>query len=162
VAFIADNLLFYVFLYIPGIVVLMAAQTEESTGTAIIYLLALVGAIWLVLHDVIFQGAGPGKRMMGLRVVTSRDGVSHLSYGQAILRWLGQAIPFFNLIDLSVPFRDPLMRRYGDRWAGTRVLDSPWALAKARDKAKSRLSRKGVELAPANLMTMGQFAQIAE
>jgi uncharacterized RDD family membrane protein YckC len=162
VAIIADNLLFYAFLYVPGVVLLTAAGTEEGTATAIIYLLALVGALWLVLHDVVFRGAGPGKRMAGLSVVSSRDGVSHLSYGQAVLRWLGQAIPFFNLIDLSVPFRDPLMRRYGDRWAGTRVIDTPGALVKARAQARSRLAMKGVELAPVKLMTMSQFAQIAE
>ena len=101
-----------------------------------------------------------GKRATGLRVVQSKDGKTPLTNGQGVVRWLSQFIPFFNLVDLSVPYRDPLLRRYGDRWAGTRVIDTERKLAKVREKLARRLIKKGVQPAPEVGMTMEGLARL--
>ena len=55
-----------------------------------------------------FGGAGPGKRIAGLRVVQSKDGKTPLTYGQGIVRWLSQLIPIFNLFDaIGAPIKIP-------------------------------------------------------
>src|SRR5262249_9180348 len=136
------------------------AGLDPATASILANLFGLGGSIVFIFRDVLFGGAGPGKRLVGLRVVTQRDGVTALGPGPAGLRWVRLAIPFFNLVDLSVPFRDPLQRRYGDRWAGTRVIDTPGKLEKARAQAQALLAKKGVELAPVPMMTMEQFARI--
>jgi uncharacterized RDD family membrane protein YckC len=165
-AYLLDGLLIYLFSFLVGfLVAILAGQGAQAaqpggTGSALINVLILVGAVWFIFRDVLQGGAGPGKRLLGLRVVSQRDGASPLGYGQAILRWLSLAIPFFNLVDLSVPFRDPLLRRYGDRWAGTRVIETATKLEKVRAQAKAALAKKEVELPPLKTMTMEQFAQI--
>jgi uncharacterized RDD family membrane protein YckC len=113
------------------------------------------------LRDSLFGGAGVGKRAAGLRVVQSKDGSSPLTYGQGVVRWLSQFIPIFNLVDLAVPFRDPLLRRYGDRWAGTRVIDSQRSIAKVQRKIAKRLVKKGVQPPPQLEMTMEGLARLA-
>lgn len=90
----------------------------------------------------------------------TKDGKTPLTNGQGVVRWLSQFIPLFNLVDLSVPYRDPLMRRYGDRWAGTRVIDTEQRLAKVRAKIDRRLIKKGILPAPAVGMTMEDLARI--
>ena len=72
-----------------------------------------------------------------------------------------QFIPIFNLVDAIAPYYDPLLRRYGDRWAGTRVLDTPSKLEKDRAKLARRLIKKGVQPAPQVGMTMEDLARIA-
>jgi uncharacterized RDD family membrane protein YckC len=161
-AFWLDNFLFYTCVYALGIGVLLVIGMSEDTFQAFFSLVVLAATVLFLFRDTLFAGAGPGKRLFGLRVVTQRDGTSPLGYGQAVLRWVSLAIPIFNLFDLSVPFRDPLLRRYGDRWAGTRVIDTPRALEKARAKTRAGLAKKGVQLPPPETMTMEQFAQIAE
>ena len=99
----------------------------------------------LFARDSLFGGAGIGKRLAGLRVVQTKDGRTPLGYGQGVVRWLSQFIPIFNLVDAVAPYYDPLLRRYGDRWAGTRVLDSDRKLAKDRYKLARRLIKKGVQ-----------------
>jgi hypothetical protein len=64
------------------------------------------------------------------------------------LRWLSLYIPLYNLFDAFAPLRDPLQRRYGDRWAGTRVIDTEAKLAKARAKVQNKLAQKGITMAP--------------
>ena len=109
--------------YLPFIIAAAALaflRLPEDQITIILYALYFVCFIVLFFfRDTLFGGAGVGKRAAGLRVVQSKDGTSPLTYGQGVVRWLSQFIPIFNLIDLMAPFRDPLLRRYGDRWAGT-------------------------------------------
>jgi uncharacterized RDD family membrane protein YckC len=116
---------------------------------AVINVAQLGGVLLLFVRDGLFGGAGPGKRLMGLRVVRIEDGTSPPGIGRGALRWVSQAIPFFNLVDALVPLRDPLQRRYGDRWARTRVIDTEAKLATARARVRDRLARKGVMLATA-------------
>jgi uncharacterized RDD family membrane protein YckC len=162
--FVALILDYCVFIYFPVIAAVPLAMFlgYETAAALSINIAQLVGVCLLFVRDAIFRGAGPGKRVMGLRVVQTKDGHSPLTIGQGILRWLSVLIPFFNLVDLSVPFRDPLWRRYGDRWAGTRVLDSESKLAKVRaNVARRMITKKGIQ-PPAELATtMEGLARLA-
>lgn len=158
-AVILDFLGFVYFpLFATGVAIAAAGVAE--TAAPLIYVVQFGGLLMIFVRDAAFGGAGPGKRIMGLRVVSSKDGRTPVSYGQGFLRWLSQFIPFYNLVDLSVPFRDPQLRRFGDRWAGTRVLDTEHKLEKVREKTARRLIRKGIKPAEEFGMTMEQFAQI--
>jgi uncharacterized RDD family membrane protein YckC len=152
VAFIADSALFN---YVPVALALALSAAE----TLWVGLAQVAGAVVFMLRDALFGGAGPGKRLMGLRVVKAQDGTP-LSYGQAFLRWISLAIPLFNLVDLSISYRDRLQRRYGDRWAKTRVIDTGRTLARVRAKIRNWLARKDVTLASEGGMTMKQFARL--
>jgi len=71
-------------------------------------------------------------------------------------------IPFFNLFDLSAPFRDPLMRRYGDRWAGTRVIDTDSKVSRLRQEIAYRLfNKKNVQLTNPVQTPLSEFARTA-
>ena len=105
----------------------------------------------LFFRDSLFGGAGLGKRITGLRVVQSTDGRTPLTYGQGVVRWLSQFIPIFNLIDAVAPYYDPLLRRYGDRWAGTRVLDTRAKLEKDREKLAQTIDQEGSSACSARL-----------
>jgi uncharacterized RDD family membrane protein YckC len=161
VAFILDEvlLLFLPFLAVTPLTLILG---DPATAVLMVYAAQLVGVCLFVARDTIFRGAGPGKRVMGLKVVQTKDGKSPLTIGQGILRWLSILIPVFQLFDLSVPYRDPLWRRYGDRWAGTRVLDSERKLAKTRDKvARRMITKKGIQPPQELPMTMEGLARLA-
>ncbi len=162
VAWMAD---IFLLIYFPLIaatgVVLLLGMGTQTLGTIIIYGVNLASACLLLFRDSLFGGAGLGKRIMGLHVVQSKDGTTPLTHGQGFVRYLSQFIPFFNLFDAAVPYRDPLIRRFGDRWAGTRVIDTAGKLAKARGKIARRLIKKGVQPASVVGMTMEGFARIA-
>jgi uncharacterized RDD family membrane protein YckC len=160
VAIILDFALFF---YIP-IFALAFAMTLTGAGhinEPLLYAVQAVGLCLFFVRDSMLHGSGPGKRALGLRVVKTTDGHTPLSHGQGALRWLSQFIPFFNLVDLSVPYRDPLLRRFGDRWAGTRVLDTEPKLARLRGKRALSLIRKGVQPAQTVDMTMEDLARLA-
>jgi uncharacterized RDD family membrane protein YckC len=160
-ALILDTLLLvYVPTIVAGIAIVALRLSEQATALAI-NLVSLVGVCLIFVRDSLFGGAGIGKRITGLRVVQSKDGKSPLTFGQGIVRWLSQAIPFFNLVDASVPYWDPLLRRFGDRWAGTRVLDSERKLGKVRAKIAYRLFKKRIQPPPELGMTMEDLARLA-
>jgi uncharacterized RDD family membrane protein YckC len=161
VALIIDNI---IFLTIPVIIVAVIVGFMGIAGTQAVLIINLVqyGSLALLfIRDSLFGGAGLGKRATGLRVVQSQDGKTPLTHRQGFVRWLTYFIPFFNLVDFSVPYRDPLLRRYGDRWAGTRVLDTERKLANVREKLARSLIKKGVQPAQELGMTMEKLAQIA-
>ena len=54
----------------------------------------------------------------------------------------------------------PCFAAIGDRWAGTRVIDTERKLAKGRQKIARRLIKKGVQPAPEFGMTMEGLARI--
>lgn len=155
-ALVLDSLLF---ITVPSWVFMAVTQARESP---IIYLIYFVGNLVLFFRDSMFGGAGLGKRLAGLRVVQAEDGASPPTVGQGILRWTSQWIPIFNFVDAFAPLRDPLQRRYGDRWAKTRVVDTESRLAKARQQVAKRLAKKGVTLDPEIGMSQVEFARIAE
>ena len=73
---------------------------------------------------------------------------------------MSQFVPIFNLVDAAAAYSDPLLRRYGDRWAGTRVIDTEKKLAKDRDKIARRLIKRGVQLPPKFGLTMEGLARL--
>jgi uncharacterized RDD family membrane protein YckC len=160
-AWILDN---FLLVYVPIIITsfaLVALGVSVDSAQLITNLISLVFLLFLFFRDSLLGGAGPGKRMTGLRVVQSADGSTPLTNKQGLVRWLSQFIPFFNLYDAAVPFRDPLLRRVGDKWAKTRVLDTPRKLEKARAKVASKLLRKGLQ-PPAQVgLTMEGLARLA-
>jgi uncharacterized RDD family membrane protein YckC len=152
-ALFLDNILLFVVPFYGVVIALIAlGARDSSTTTATIYIVQAISIGLIFFRDALFRGAGPGKRSAGLRVVQSRDGTTPLSYSQAIVRWLSQCIPIFNLFDATAAYSDPLLRRYGDRWAGTRVIDTERRLAKDREKIAQRLIKKGVQPPPGFVM----------
>jgi uncharacterized RDD family membrane protein YckC len=149
-----------IFNYIPIIAAIPLATAMQESGELVINLFQIGGGFLFLLRDSLFRGAGPGKRLAGLRVVKGQDGTTPIGHGQGILRWLSQFIPLFNLFDAFVPLRDPLLRRYGDRWAKTRVIDTPRRLTKTREKVRRWLAKKGVKVEVEPGMTMERFAQL--
>jgi uncharacterized RDD family membrane protein YckC len=158
-AFIVDMFLFN---YIPQLLIVPFLVVSGGTGISVVYLVQAAGGLLFLLHDALFRGAGPGKRLAGIQVVQAQDGVTPLTYWQGIVRSFIHAIPLFNLVDASVSYRDSLQRRYGDRWAKTRVIDTPRKLEKDRVKAQLKMAKKGIEPVLTSGMTMEQFARIAE
>ena len=137
-----------ILVYMPifvGVLALSALSPDAARNMIIVNILQLGAICLLFVRDSLFGGAGIGKRITGLRVVQSRDGRSPLTFGQGIVRWLSQFIPIFNLVDIIVPYSDPLLRRYGDRWAGTRVLDSERKLVKVQAKLAKRMFKKRIQ-----------------
>jgi uncharacterized RDD family membrane protein YckC len=160
-ALIVDNLLL---LYVPRLAALagLSVVGVSQAQIPLIVNVVQVGSFGLLfVRDSLFRGAGIGKRIAGLRVVQTTDGKTPLTYGQGVVRWLSQFIPIFNLADAIAPYYDPLLRRYGDRWAGTRVLDTETKLAKDRQKIAKRLITKGVRPATELEMTMEKLARLA-
>ena len=150
--------------YIPftvAVVTLRALGPGQSQMGLVLNVVQLGCLALFLFRDSVFGGAGIGKRLTGLRVVQSKDGATPLTYVQGIVRWLSQYIPVFNLYDASVPYRDPLLRRIGDRWASTRVIDTERKLAKTREKTARRLIKKGIQPAPELGMTMADLARLA-
>jgi uncharacterized RDD family membrane protein YckC len=162
-AIILDSVLLYIACFIAPIAVvgfLQASGTLEESrfGLAMAYGGALAYTLLFLFRD---RLGGFGKRAFSLRVVQARDGESPLTYGQAFLRWLSLMIPVFILFDCSVPFRDPLVRRYGDRWAGTRVIDTEKKLSQIRRRILERLLwKKQVRLLNPVQTPMSAFARI--
>ena len=154
---------YIIFLYVPAIIagIIVAAAGVGEGGFLLVYLAQIVGILLIFGRDALFGGAGPGKRGAGLRVVQSKDGQTPLTLGQGIMRWLSQLIPIFNLFDAMAAYQDPLQRRYGDKWASTRVLDTERKLARDRDKVARRLlKKKGILPPPEFPMTMEGLARV--
>jgi uncharacterized RDD family membrane protein YckC len=158
VAFIGDSFLFNL---VPtwGTAGVIAAAGAAESAFALVNLVSAAGSIAFLVRDPLMGGAGPGKRLLGLKVVQHADGVTPLSYGQGVVRWLGHLIPIFNLFDAQRAYSDPLMRRFGDSWAKTRVLDVPQKVDKARAKVADKLQRKGIDYPTVTVMPLEEFAR---
>ncbi|HZW31506.1 MAG TPA: RDD family protein [Isosphaeraceae bacterium] len=161
VAMIFDICMFLYFpIIVAGIIAGAVFGAGETVASLLIFIIDLIGVGLLFVRDSLLRGAGLGKRSAGLRVVQSRDGKTPLTIGQGVLRWLSQFVPIFNLVDAAAAYSDPLLRRYGDRWAGTRVIDTEKKLAKDRDKIARRLIKRGVQLPPKFGLTMEGLARL--
>ena len=96
--FVDTGILFYVpFIVAVGILAVLGAG--QSQAQLVINVVQLGCLALFFFRDSLFRGAGIGKRLTGLRVVQSKDGKTPLTYGQGVVRWLSQFIPFFNLVD---------------------------------------------------------------
>jgi uncharacterized RDD family membrane protein YckC len=168
-AWLLDMFLFYmVFLLVPLAVVAglhAAGVVDVNSGIIAGVYYGMTAFFWIgfAVRDRLLGDAGLGKRIFGLKVVRTSDGAARQSYGQAFVRWLPVLIPIFVLFDFSVPMRDPLMRRYGDRWAGTRVIDTEGWLSEVRRRIQERLFRKkGIRLLNPIQTRMSTFARTVE
>ena len=86
------------------------------------YLLALLlGVGYMLLRDSLNGGRSFGKKFMGLKVV---KGSAPCSRKDSLLRNITLAIPLLNLIDLIMPFVDAEGMRFGDKIAGTQVVEA--------------------------------------
>jgi len=161
-ALLVDQFLFIFFPLFAFPIVMGAVFGQVALEAVLVYALPLLaGTILFLVRDAVFAGAGPGKRLFGLRVVSTKGATSSPGFGQGIARWLSQFTPVFNLLDAFVPLHDPLQRRYGDRWAKTRVIDTPQRLEKARRRVRAQLAKKGVAVVSEPRMTMEEFARLA-
>src|SRR5262249_11716532 len=88
-AYLLAGLLFYLYFLLLAALIGASAgplglDNAPGEATALLNVLLLIGTVWFIFRDVLQRGGGPGKRLVGLRVVSQRDGVSPLGYGQAI------------------------------------------------------------------------------
>jgi uncharacterized RDD family membrane protein YckC len=163
-ALIVDSFFLYVVTFVVAFLVGFSLGraglvTSKAALNIVGYGVGFVFALGFVFRDSLFGSSGPGKRVVGLRVVRTTDGQTPVGYGQAFLRWLAMSIPVFGLFDVSAPYRDPLMRRYGDRWAGTRVIDTESRIKLVRDQILRRLRKKGIQLLNPVQTPMSTFAR---
>lgn len=128
-------------------------------GMAAFTLVIFVGEWWYgVLFEVLGNGATPGKRVMGLRVVHA-DGTP-VGWGASVIRNFMLAIDFF-----PPPFGAGLVsclasrdfQRLGDRAAGTLVvhLERPRALSSDDDE---RVVAPPIALGPNEQLALSEFA----
>ena len=83
--------------------------------------LVIVNVAWVALRDI--RGAGPGKKMVGIKVIDIDSG-SILSVVQSFIRNILLIVPFVLVIGYLL---ETIMifssgDRYGDKWAKTRVV----------------------------------------
>ena len=115
---------------IGAIIAVLTPAIAKNRGSAEGFIITMVAAIAVVAFAMVFfqiwclpkWGATPGKRIMGLRVVTT-DGGS-ISWGRAIGRffgeWVNGLIPFW--IGYLIAAFDNERRTVHDHIAGTRVI----------------------------------------
>ncbi len=100
---------------------------------------AIVGAVYMLLKDGLFEGQSVGKKVMKLQVITEEDKKADFSISAKrnaifaipialmiipILGWV--LAPIVGLVILVIEFlkvmNEPGGRRLGDNWAGTQVI----------------------------------------
>jgi uncharacterized RDD family membrane protein YckC len=113
-----------------AVIALTVPLIGKNRGSSELGVLLMFGAIMLIAFAMFFYqiwclpkyGATPGKRIMGLRVVTADGG--RISWGRAIGRffgeWVNGLIPFW--IGYIIAAFDPERRTVHDHIAGTRVI----------------------------------------
>lgn len=122
------------------------AYLVDAIVGGLLSLIPVLGGVlnfgYFLLRDGIGEGQGVGKRLLGIRVV-SYPGGRAISYGDSARRNLVFALPALLLLipvlgramygvvmvlvwlmEIYLVLRDPEGRRFGDRWAGTMVVNS--------------------------------------
>lgn len=106
----------------------MAAVIDAALGCAVAavpHVGLLVALAYGLTKDAwpILDGQSIGKKAMGIRAVRAATGEPITrDYLTALLRQVSLFIPFFNVVDALMVFSAE-RRRFGDRWAGTVVVD---------------------------------------
>lgn len=127
VAYLADA--FIASALLPaGVLVVVAASTRQQDPT-LGWVLYALGSVWLfayLLARDAFGGAGPGKRLAGLTVISVASGAPQ-GGGPAVVRqlilWLTGLVPIVGgLIEPVLVLTDRDGRRLGDRVAKTQVV----------------------------------------
>lgn len=90
-------------------------------------ILVLVNIGWMAIRDS-FNGAGPGKRMVGIKVVKADTGeaLTFANIKEGLIRNVLLYVPFILLIGGIVEIGMLGFKgfRFGDKWANTRVVDA--------------------------------------
>jgi uncharacterized RDD family membrane protein YckC len=81
--------------------------------------LAMFG--YLLVRDALGSGRSIGKKFMGLKVV---KGGQKCSYMDSAKRNVTLIIPLLNIVELVMPFVDKDGLRFGDKFAGTEVVEA--------------------------------------
>ena len=120
-AFLTDALTMAILLILPGSIASysMAWVGGSVKAIQIVWYVALLVLIVAILVRDGHGGRSPGKRLLGLRILTP-DGEG-CSYRRSILRNLALVIPPWNLLELYLVFRGK--QRTGDRIAKTTVAE---------------------------------------
>jgi uncharacterized RDD family membrane protein YckC len=130
VAYLIDSLiagaLMGVLLIVAIVVMVVGMMVNPAIGT-LIYVVVLLVAVVLVLaysllKDGLFGGRSPGKKLAGLKVVNVRKN-SPCSMKDSVMRNLTFMVPLLNIVECIMPFVDAEGLRFGDKWAGTQVVD---------------------------------------
>jgi uncharacterized RDD family membrane protein YckC len=99
-------------------VLLWAALMVPGIGIVLALVYGFTKDAWPILG-----GQSIGKKAMGIRAVHQATGKPITGdYVSAIIRQVSLFIPFFNVVDACMVFSAD-RRRFGDRWAGTVVLE---------------------------------------
>lgn len=118
---------------IDSVIAMVAATVISSTvgqaSTGLGFLLSFVGIAYILLRDCLpfLDGQSLGKKMIGLRAVTT-DGQSLSGNWQpGLIRNAILVIPVMALVELIILFTKQDapegLLRLGDQWAGTKVIN---------------------------------------
>ena len=127
-AYLIDGLIRASIVLVLGLLLLLgsSATTEElMQASSGLMLIVLFGLEWgyYVFCEMVWSGRSPGKRALGLRVVTESG--RPLSLFDSVLRNLLRAadfLPGMYALGVLVMAREPRFRRLGDLVAGTMVI----------------------------------------
>lgn len=85
----------------------------------------IVGLAYQLTKDALpfLDGQSLGKKVMKIRVVTydTQQPITE-DYGKAVVRVVSLIIPIFGIVDAIMVLVDPERRRFGDKWANTKVI----------------------------------------
>lgn len=120
-AFLTDALSIAVILILPGSIVSYAMAWIGGSVKAIqiVWYVALGVMIVVMLLRDGYRGRSPGKRLLGLRIVTPES--DRCSYARSIVRNLPLIIPLWNLVEVFLVVAGK--PRTGDRIARTIVTE---------------------------------------
>lgn len=106
---------------VVGMMVNPAIGLIAYIGLLLVAMLAVLA--YALLRDGLFGGRSPGKKLMGLKVVNVRKNTP-CSFKDSLLRNLTFMVPLLNFIECLMPFVDAEGLRFGDKLAGTQVVDA--------------------------------------
>lgn len=133
VAYVIDSIIasaLFLAVFAVSFVVFMVGLLMMNILTAITSVVYIVGIgasllmlfAYLIFRDGFFGGRSIGKKLMGLKVINTKTN-KPCSLKDSFLRNITLVIPILNVIDLLVPFIDPEGLRFGDKLAGTKVVE---------------------------------------
>ena len=132
VAFIVDNIIIFfataLFAFIAGLATGLGGLTSGVSAENVEYLSTIfgffIGTLLGPFYYTFFtgwEGQTPGKKLMGLRVITMTG--ESVSYGRALLRYMGYFVSFFLLgLGFVMIAFDRNKRGFHDFIAGTCVI----------------------------------------
>jgi uncharacterized RDD family membrane protein YckC len=111
-------------MFIPGFIGLVINILLMLTTPVISNFVGFgVVIIWFSFKDQLFDGAGPGKKMFGLRVISKLNN-EKITIAQGFLRNILLFVPLVQLIGIPLELFMVLTgkERLGDKWAATVVV----------------------------------------